>query len=613
MDASTSLSGNFSGLIFNFTYGVGIPLNRSNAITAVAQQSAAEWSSFLKDNIALNLQLEFVDLPSPIIGGSRPAMVKVNYKDFVTALFDDKTSQRDWTVLNNLQLDAKDRDVLVQYGSGSLDSSKVKFGTKQFDMLLDNRFNQSGSSQSGSFLDRDGDANNQKIWLTRANAKALNLLKSGDQKLDAIIQMNRSVAWDFNPRDGVTPGTYDFSTVLKHEIGHALGVVSGVDAFEFLTLTQAGGLTDKDLTYVSPMDLFRYSSESAQSGVIDMRMGGGITKYFSVDRGQTNLGEFSTGGTNVGGDGFQSSHWKESAQPLGIMRPQLQTGQSLNISGLDLQLLDAIGWNLQSPIGAKASATGMNWNQVSQQLADRQRNTVSTLASSWASKNPGYSIQPDLEYETYRLNFQLNRSIEAEIDSLSRKAASIGDANKRSQEIQNTVNKIWELQRKQAEELADFVKERERLDERVRNWLNLDADKLAEELQTAIGVEFVRLSDVVRNAPFFQRIGWEIKLRESFTYLTDNPGKAVEELLKTTGPGNDLLRWGRRQFWTLFQTAEDASLDLLYELGWRRRQFWTWFQMGEDANLNVSSSEINFTSSPPFLNKRQSDPLTGLG
>jgi hypothetical protein len=566
-DFPAASNGASFGLLFNFFYGAGIPLDQADAVVKSVNRAASTWSSYIKDRVVLNAQIEFVNLPEAVIGGSRPAMTKVNYENFVTALFDDQTSAQDWTALNGLQLSEQDRTILRDYSTGELDLSKVKFETKAFSQFLNSQFGSSSGSGSGSdFLDGNGNDNNRKIWLTRANAKALGLVKDDDKKLDFVIQMSRSIKWDFDPSDGIAPGAYDFTSVMVHEIGHALGFVSGVDAFEFLTLTESKTLTDKNLTYVSPMDLFRYSPESASQSVIDMRIGGGLEKFFSLDGGRTKLADFSTGGLGAGGDGFQSSHWKASVQPLGIMQPSIQPGQTLSISSLDLTLLDVIGWNLdaETPLSRKATAIGLNWNRLDRDLEQRQQSVIATLANQWAVKNPGYSLESDLKQYANRLDAVLNREIEKKIDELSKKIGSTTDPSRRAKEIENTMGQIFELQNKQNEQLAKFAKDREKLDEQIRKWLDLDAKKLAEELRTAVGVEILKLAELINRATGSQRSIWETKLTSAFAYLTDNPGKAVEEVLKTTGPTNN-TGW-RTRYWGWVQMG-DADLSLLYPNG----------------------------------------------
>jgi hypothetical protein len=554
------------GVTFNFTYGGGVPFAQADSVIRSMNRASDGWSSYLKDPITLNAQVEFVDMPAPRLGGARPAMLKVNYKDYVTALLDDYTSGQDWDALNNLQLSSQDKWTLQSYANGDLNPNQVKLNTDSFSQLLDSEF-VSKSGSDGTVLDQNGSENNQKIWITRANAKALGLLKKDDNsKLDFIIQMNKSAKWDFDQTDGITPGTFDFTSVFQHEIGHALGFVSGVDAFEWLNLTQGQTLTEKELTYVTPMDLYRFSPESAKRGAIDMRIGGGIEKYFSLDRGKTNLGDFSTGGLVAGGDGYQASHWKQSNPALGIMQPDVKTGQTLSISDLDLKLLDVIGWNLDvgSSLSRKATAAGMDWNRISQDMNQQQQSTIQRLAAEWGAKNPGYNIEPDLRALGRRLDATLNREIDKKFDQ------KIGKGNgKQPEEVQKLLAEIMRMRGKQDDKFTKFVKERENLDSTVRRWLDLDVKKLSEELRMAVGVDIQKLAEIVNNAPASQKTTWEAKLNEAFALITENPSKAVQEVLKTTGPSNP-IGW-RTWFYGWIQTgsSDDPSMSgFTNYLGW---------------------------------------------
>jgi len=148
--------------------------------------------------------------------------------------------------------------------------------------------------------------------------------------------------------------------VAIHEIGHALGFVSGVDFLDVYGKPNGpgGGLLGYDLndtSIYSALDMFRYSNDphdlAPGSGpVLDLSVGTG--SYFSIDGGQTALfgNSFSTGSYN--GDGHQASHWKDASGPnacgpqLGIMDPTFCYGQMGDVTALDLAAFDAIGWNL---------------------------------------------------------------------------------------------------------------------------------------------------------------------------------------------------------------------------------------------------------------------------
>jgi hypothetical protein len=199
-------------------------------------------------------------------------------------------------------------------------------------------------------VDNNASANNSTVRITNANAKALGLTPTpaltGACTLacDASISFGNSFTWDYNPNDGITPGAYDFVGIATHEIGHAMGFISGVDILDNNSPPVNGPFASNDFTYVASLDLFRYSALSKASNVIDWTADT-RAKYFSIDGGTTNLAgaTFSTG-RNFG-DGQQNSHWKDSLG-LGIMDPTASQGELLAISANDRTAFDVIGWNL---------------------------------------------------------------------------------------------------------------------------------------------------------------------------------------------------------------------------------------------------------------------------
>jgi hypothetical protein len=163
---------------------------------------------------------------------------------------------------------------------------------------------------------------------------------------DAKVTFSSNFNFDFNPTDGITANTFDFIGVAIHEIGHALGFVSGVDFFDYFGKPNGPGSLTYDLnstSIFSALDMFRYSAP----GTLDFRTGG--TKYFSINGGASALfgNKFATGAYN--GDGNQASHWKDTpacAVGNGIMDPTFCFGQTGVVTGLDLAAFDAMGWNL---------------------------------------------------------------------------------------------------------------------------------------------------------------------------------------------------------------------------------------------------------------------------
>ena len=293
-------------------------------VTGGFAAAAAVWSSKFQDDITVNVDIDFPALGPNILGSTNIDDVVTSYASVRAAMLGDKTSADDTLATANLPAGNFLSFLTNNEATGALET------------------------------DNNGTANNNSLDLSRANAKALGFTGTGlapnDSTRDASISFSSNFTWDFDRSNGITAGTFDFVGVAIHEIGHAMGFLSGVDTVDEVsapngpTLNGAVRYELDGYAVFNTLDLFRYSNRAANHG-LDLAYGGtGVNNpFFSLDGGVTSLGTFSTGKFN--GDGRQASHWKDNLG-LGIMDPTFGYGELGIVTALDVRALDAIGYDL---------------------------------------------------------------------------------------------------------------------------------------------------------------------------------------------------------------------------------------------------------------------------
>jgi hypothetical protein len=305
------------------------------------ETAARFWSSVLTNDTTVTLDIGFRQLGAGLLGSTTSNRTTVSMAQGYNALAASSTSTL---------------DVLAVAGLQSLSASGILPGNTAV-IATTNAFDASGTIyvDGANRIDNDGGFNNSTLAMTSANAKALGLTTDLygapiTDGIDGSIIFSSRQAFDFDPADGVDPAGFDFIGIAIHEIGHALGFVSGVDAYDEATGASgpAPGLLE-NFAVATTLDLFRYSAP----GTLDWSTSD-AAKYFSLDGGDTALfgdGYFSLGAYN--GDTHQASHWLESpvgTPQLGILDPTSARGQIQAVTGLDLAAFDAIGWNLATDL-----------------------------------------------------------------------------------------------------------------------------------------------------------------------------------------------------------------------------------------------------------------------
>lgn len=169
----------------------------------------------------------------------------------------------------------------------------------------------------------DPNPNTHTYYLHRGEQKALNLLDPNNVTSDGTVTFSNTAAFDYSRADGITAGQYDFIGVVSHEFTEIMGR-------QILTGANNNAQNGPANGYY-PMDLFHYSSPGVRT------FSGSAPGYFSIDNGNTNLGDFNTSVNGDWGDwGNVPNDSYDAFSSPGVVN---------DISPNDLRLMDVLGYN----------------------------------------------------------------------------------------------------------------------------------------------------------------------------------------------------------------------------------------------------------------------------
>ena len=291
------------------------PSGTPQFIKRALRQAANAWSSKIKDNVNVQVNIGFEDLGKGVNASAAANKRSVSYKTVRNHLIKDETSARD------------------RLANGRLASGN------SVPLVINHTAENGGSAKP--YLDNNGSRNNSRVLVNTANANAIGLTVD-KMVTDGLIRFNTNdaVKWDFNRDDGITRGATDFVGTAIHEIGHILGFTSQADTLDRVAATGRDRSISENAYSPTTLDLFRNSRDSYVLGAIDISAD--RRRKFLPVSGSMFGPSFSTG--RFLGNGQQASHWNQSY--IGVMGPVQVGSRPRNPTASDFSALDVVGWDL---------------------------------------------------------------------------------------------------------------------------------------------------------------------------------------------------------------------------------------------------------------------------
>lgn len=320
---------------------------KGQAALLAFRKAANFWNQTITSTATINIEIGFANLGANVLGSTGSSSTGANVTDVYSRL----------RAVGNSSLDATATANLFPLNS----NGSLKFTTNAA------RFTSgAGALTNTTFVDNNNSTNNRVLDVNTANARALGLAIDNTNRCsttllsaDGCINFSNTFNFDFDPTNGLSAGAFDFVAVATHELGHALGFVSGVDTYDFVAANQTSDNLN-NFRIFSVLDLFRYGTTiDAATGRRLLQLSSNRAARFSIDgvntfnTGQTSVtaATFSTGADS--GDGQQASHFKDvgaGVRQIGILDPTIGANQIGIVTSNDLAAFDAIGYNINQNI-----------------------------------------------------------------------------------------------------------------------------------------------------------------------------------------------------------------------------------------------------------------------
>jgi hypothetical protein len=157
---------------------------------------------------------------------------------------------------------------------------------------------------------------NGQFFLSDAQEKAFGILSPTGTEIDGYVGFSSTAPYNFSTTPTAVAGEISFLGIAEHELAHALGRQSGIEA---------------GFGYSTILDLYRYTAPGV------LQSAPGQAAYFSINDGQTNLDSFATSGDTSDWSGANGPDAFNYLEETGVVNP---------ITAADITEMNVLGFQV---------------------------------------------------------------------------------------------------------------------------------------------------------------------------------------------------------------------------------------------------------------------------